>query len=281
MRYRPVSPCRLLAKRVTAGLPGARRTHCAVPEQAATGGCASGFRGPGGNMKRQLAGALLAVSAMVSLGALAVAPTAWASATSTQSGPAAPSTGGSARGTSAGGGPRTWHVLIGGHTGGQAIQGEGYYPHVITIDAGDTVVWTLNTKEIHAVAFAGTCEDISCVPPSCFTINIHISPCRPHNYNGVSAFDSSGRMVPRGYNWDNSVPHGGTAFSLTFTKPGANVYFDLSYAGMRGVVVVNAAGTPYPSHRRIILRKHESSWPPTSRPGPGPGAAPSRPPPIA
>jgi len=33
---------------------------------------------------------------------------------------------------------------------------------------------------------------------------------------------------------------------LTFTKPGANVYFDLSYAGMRGVVVVNPAGTPYP-----------------------------------
>ena len=197
-------------------------------------------------MKRQLAGALLAVSAMVSLGALAVAPTAGASATSTESGPAAHSTGGSARGTSAGGGPRTWHVLIGGHAGGQAIQGEGYYPHVITIDAGDTVVWTLNTKEIHAVAFAGTCEDISCLPPSCFTINIDVSPCGPHNYDGVSAFDSSGRMVPRGYNWDNSVPHGGTAFSLTFTKPGANVYFDLSYAGMRGVVVVNPAGTPYP-----------------------------------
>jgi plastocyanin len=137
-------------------------------------------------------------------------------------------------------------VLVGGHADGQAVQAEGYYPHVITIDAGDTVVWTLNTREIHAVAFAGTCEDVSCIPPDCFTVNVDVSPCGPHRYDGVRAFDSSGRMVPPGYNWDNSVPHGGTTFSLTFTKPGANVYFDLSYAGMRGVVVVNPAGTPYP-----------------------------------
>ena len=46
--------------------------------------------------------------------------------------------------------------------------------------------------------------------------------------------------------WDKSYPHGGTTFPLTFTTPGTNVYFDLSYAGMRGVVVVNPAGTPYP-----------------------------------
>ena len=126
------------------------------------------------------------------------------------------------------------------------MQAEGYYPHVITIDAGDTVVWTLNTKEIHTVTFAGTCEEESCIPPCVFTVSIDISPCGSASYDGVSALDSSGRMVPPGYNWDNSYPHGGTTFSLTFTTPGAHVYFDLSYAGMRGVVVVNPAGTPYP-----------------------------------
>jgi plastocyanin len=52
-------------------------------------------------------------------------------------------------------------------------------------------------------------------------------------------------MVPAIYNWDNSIPHGSTTYSLTFTKPGVNVYFDLSVAGMRGVVIVNPAGTPY------------------------------------
>src|SRR2546426_9282000 len=140
-------------------------------------------------------------------------------------------------------GPRTWHVLIGGQSKDHAIQAEGYYPRVITIDAGDTVVWTLNTGEIHSVTFAGTCEDSSCIPPC---VNIDISPCGSSTYDGVSALASSGRMVPAGYNWDNAFPHGDTTYSLTFTNAGVNVYFDLSVSGMRGVVIVNPAGTPYP-----------------------------------
>src|SRR2546429_7000729 len=142
--------------------------------------------------------------------------------------------------------PRTWHVLVGGHSHDQAIQAEGYYPKVITIDAGDTVVWTLNTEEIHSVTFMGTCGDLSCFPPCVFEVNIDISPCGSTSYDGVSGLASSGRMVPAAYNWNNAYPHGDTTYSLTFTNSGANVYFDLSISGMRGVVVVNPAGTPYP-----------------------------------
>ena len=140
--------------------------------------------------------------------------------------------------------PRTWHVLIGGQSTNRAVQAEGYYPHVITIDAGDTVTWTLNTDEPHSVTFLGTCGKLSCVP-KCLPKS-DIVPCGPHNYNGVTDVDSSGRMIPPGYNWDNAVPHGGTTYSLTFTRPGVDVYFDLSVSGMRGVVVVHPAGTPYP-----------------------------------
>jgi plastocyanin len=138
--------------------------------------------------------------------------------------------------------PRTWHVLIGGQSQDQA---EGYYPRVITIDTGDTVVWTLNTGEDHSVVFLGTCADLSCIPPCALTINFDISPCGSTTYDGVSV-SSSGRMVPAGYNWDNTFPNGGTTYTLTFTHPGVNVYFDLSVSGMRGVVIVHPAGTPYP-----------------------------------
>lgn len=143
-------------------------------------------------------------------------------------------------------GPATWQVLVGGQSGAGAIQAEGYYPHVITVDAGDTVNWTLNTAEIHSVTFTGTCEDLSCVPSCVFTVVIDISPCGSPSFDGVSALDSSGRMVPPQYNWDSSFPHGSTTYSLTFTQPGVDVYFDLSVSGMRGVVIVNPAGTPYP-----------------------------------
>src|SRR5438132_496773 len=95
-------------------------------------------------------------------------------------------------------GPRTWHVLIGGQSDDKAIQAEGYYPRVITIDAGDTVMWTLNTGEVHSVTFSGSCEELSCVPQCVFTVIIDISPCGPSSYDGISALASSGRMVPPG-----------------------------------------------------------------------------------
>ena len=145
------------------------------------------------------------------------------------------------------GGPATWHVLVGGQSQDQAVQGEGYYPHVITIDAGDTVVWTLNTVELHGVVFAGTCNDFSCVSPDCLVVVKDFSPCGPSSFDGVTALSQSGRMVSPVYNnWDNLVPHGTTTYSLTFTRPGVNVYWDPSVSGMRGVVIVHPAGTPYP-----------------------------------
>lgn len=233
-------------------------------------------------MMTRVATALVAF--MASLCALALVPVAAASAASSHSGLAAHRTGRIAQGTLAPGGPRTWHVLVGGQSEDKAVQAEGYYPHVITIDAGDKVVWTLNTYELHGVVFTGTCAHTSCVPRDCLTVNIDISPCGPSSYDGVTALVSSGRMVAPVYNWDKSVPHGNTTFSLTFTRPGVNVYFDLSVPGMRGVVLVHPAGTPYPltqaqyaaqAHKQLRAdlaagtRARRDGQPVTTSPGPG------------
>jgi len=79
-----------------------------------------------------------ALAALVTwLCALALVAAAGASADSGQSGLATQKGAGRlVQGTLAPGGPRTWHVLVGGHSEDQAIQAEGHYPHVITIDAG-------------------------------------------------------------------------------------------------------------------------------------------------
>jgi plastocyanin len=112
--------------------------------------------------------------------------------------------------------------LVGGQSADQVVQAEGYYPHVITINAGDTVVWTLNSPELRGVIFNGTREDFSCVSPDCLTIMLDISPRGLSSFDGVTAVAQSGRMVAPVYdNWDNSFPHGTMTYSLTFTRPGA------------------------------------------------------------
>ncbi len=51
-------------------------------------------------------------------------------------------------------GGNTWYVSIGGTLPGYPTdEGYGFYPHVIVIDAGDTVVWTVVTAQEHTVSF--------------------------------------------------------------------------------------------------------------------------------
>src|SRR5438034_11485047 len=142
-------------------------------------------------------------------------------------------------------GHQTWHVSVGGQSPDGAVQGEAYHPHVITVDVGDTVVWTLGSGEPHTVTFFGTGP----IPPDCLAAS-DFSPCPvplPSPYDG-SSFAVSGLMLPPGFNWDNSfpLPHGNDMFSLTFGNPGAYIYQSVVQAGMQGVVVVHPAGTPYP-----------------------------------
>ena len=142
-------------------------------------------------------------------------------------------------------GPRTWHVSVGGQSSDGAIQGEAYYPHIITIDVGDTVVWTLSSGEPHTVTFFGTGP----LPDICAAAS-DFSPCPlplPSPYNGTS-FVGSGLMLPTGFNWDNNfpLPHGNQTFALIFGNPGVYIYQSVVQAGMQGVVIVHAAGTPYP-----------------------------------
>lgn len=146
---------------------------------------------------------------------------------------------------SLGGSPRTWHILVGGESENKAIQAEAFFPGIITIDAGDTVVWTLNSHEPHSVTFLGSGE----IPPECAAAS-DFAPCPtpfPSPYDGIG-FVGSGFMKPPGFNWDNSfpLPHGNTTFALTFANPGAYVYQSVIQAGMQGVVVVQPAGTPHP-----------------------------------
>lgn len=107
----------------------------------------------------------------------------------------------------------TWNVAIGGETPDHRLQAQIFAPGTITINAGDTVTWTMAAAFDHTVTFlAGT------RPPDLFI------PVKDRKllFNPVVAF-------PQGLNpYDGKgVANSGVLmgkdkhYSLTFTKPGS------------------------------------------------------------
>lgn len=164
---------------------------------------------------------------------------------------------------------KTWYVSIGGTLPGfVSEEGFGFYPHMIVIDAGDTVVWTVVSALDHTVTFFSGQPSFNGFSP----ISIFPIPCSqsaPNVYNG-SGICSSGDLLQ------------GDQYNLTFTEPGVYVYSCVFHPGMQGVVVVQPKGTPYPytqEQYNIISQQEmamdleavqlaQDSYQPTVTPGP-------------
>lgn len=120
--------------------------------------------------------------------------------------------------------PLTWLVTAGVNARHQGYQGLDFYTDSITIDAGDSVQWTVGGNA-HTVTFFGR----------------RSSPLKPINkpYGGTTydgnVYTSSGAMFP------------GQTYTLRFTKPGTYPYECLFHdPEMAGEIIVQPKGTPYP-----------------------------------
>jgi len=135
--------------------------------------------------------------------------------------------------------PVTWLVTAGVNARHEGYQGLDFYNDTITIDAGDSVVWTVGGNA-HTVTFFGR----------------RTSPLKPINnrYGGTTydgnVYTSSGVLFP------------GQTYTLRFTKPGSYPYECLFHdPEMAGTIVVQAKGTPYPhfqSYYNQLARAEES-----------------------
>jgi plastocyanin len=155
-------------------------------------------------------------------------------------------------------GPVNWTVLVGGEA---AVESQEYgpsgawqfmrfYPENITINAGDKIVWKLKGSEPHTVTFPSPGEKIPelIIPENNSSQRLlfnplAILPAGGSTYNGT-ALTGSGQMdvhpnFPREYN-------------LTFTSVGDFEYFCAFHSMMKGRVVVQPAGTPYPKTQEQI-----------------------------
>ena len=125
-------------------------------------------------------------------------------------------------------GPHSWAVSAGSSSANEALQALLFYPSSITIDAGDTIVWTSPAAEVHSVSIPipGT------TPPPVSDPSAP-NPVGGNTYDG-SAYISSGFFA------------GGAKYSVKFTKPGTYTYYSLPQGFASGTVVVHNAGAPYP-----------------------------------
>ncbi len=120
-----------------------------------------------------------------------------------------------------------------------------YYPQTITIDAGDSVTWTAD-GDAHTVTFLSGTNPPAPLDSATFT------PAGGNTYSGTE-FLNSGFLTPP------SVPDGVHSYTITFTQPGTYTYNCLLHPGMTGTVVVQPAGSSYPSTQHNYNFQYKSS----------------------
>jgi len=125
-----------------------------------------------------------------------------------------------------------WSVLTGGANKDYAFQALDFYPNSITIDAGDTITFTVAGGaggDAHTVAFV----PIGAKMPSPLSVK-DLSKYGGTTVTGKKLLNS-GLLV------------GGQTYTLTFPNPGTYRIVCLFHEpAMEGTVVVQKAGTPYP-----------------------------------
>ncbi len=137
-------------------------------------------------------------------------------------------------------GPRTWYVAIGTQSQGDiktrsiTLTGLSFYPSVITIDAGDTITWTVETKEPQTVRFLNN------DPPPPPSSAVATAPLGGHTCCVLGAPVSSGLLATH------------QTYSLTFTTPGVYDYISDTTEGMEGVVDVQNKGVSYPESQHYL-----------------------------
>jgi plastocyanin len=128
--------------------------------------------------------------------------------------------------------PQTYTVLVGMENKYQGVVINAFFPGTVTIHAGDTVHWQLNSSEIHTVTFGFAKDaalpplDVPTVPPPSFVmVNPAVSnqaPLGGGQYTGGMA--NSGIM---GLD-DGEIQ----AFDLTFPNEGSYLYVCLVHGWM-------------------------------------------------
>lgn len=149
----------------------------------------------------------------------------------------------------------TYHVTVGAEDTSQGIEAGVFMPDDLTVNVGDTVVFTLNTHEPHTVTFnpPGQLPDpfmpgaggSVVANPEVFLPSQDVSGLEPNAQPGTpqhltASFDGTG-VLNSGF-----MQNVGDTFTVTFTEAGSFGYQCLIHPMMKGWVNVNPAGSDRP-----------------------------------
>jgi plastocyanin len=131
-----------------------------------------------------------------------------------------------------------WYVDAGAGAPTSSVTAMKFYPSIITINEGDSITWRVK-GDAHTIGFlSGATPPIPGSPES-------LNPIGGTSYDG-SGIISSGLVEPHG------------SYTLMFTHAGTFDYQCLIHPSMHGQVVVNPAGTPYPTSQLEYNREARS-----------------------
>lgn len=129
-----------------------------------------------------------------------------------------------------------WQAAAGTSSRDQAVQVNSFLPRDLTVDAGDTITWTVRSGEFHTVTFLSGAD----APPL-----ITFGPTGPE-FNLAAVLPSGGPTYDGTGIANSGLINSGDHYTLGFNKAGTYQFLCLVHAGMAGTVHVQAAGTAYP-----------------------------------
>ena len=147
--------------------------------------------------------------------------------------------------------PRTWRVTVAAESHDAAIQTMAFMPRNIWVNAGDSILWTVRSGELHTVTFLASGQKLPEFDP--FNPK-HLFKQGGSSYDGHSYYNSG---ILSNVGRDSGFPARFT-YTLKFPDKGDFTYWCLLHGTfMKGTVHVRAAGTKYPFSQADYNRQAE------------------------
>jgi plastocyanin len=140
---------------------------------------------------------------------------------------------------------QTVKISAGAESPNGDIQLLEFAPVNITINAGDTVTWSLDSTEFHDVVFTGGGQPPDFVQPG--PDGVFVNPLAAFPQGG-SSYDGNGLA-------GSGLLNKGQTYSLTFPNPGTYTYYCAIHAGMAGSIQVQPSGQTADSQAAIDARR--------------------------